>query len=461
VTPLGLLSDPPARSADCELRLLATNDLLGRVVPLPASWGEGGSAHGVAQLLERERRLGSAVWLDSGDLSVGGLDALFGRRALDDLAQLPVAAAAVGNHEFDDGPAALQETARRLPFPLLCTDREAGLPGSALIETAAGPLGVLGVTHPEAHEFAPAPPAAPDAAARIAAAARALRRAGARWVVALLHDGVAWWATGDTAFPVATRPDRLAATTRGWAGSVDAILGGHTFGAWHGALHGTPAGQAHPCAASVLVVDLPAPPARAAIHPPVRVPATRPRRVTAATATFEAAGREVVGRLAEPSSSVPGRGRFLPEQVAEALRIASAADAGFVPACQLFTQAPLDGSAAALRAGPVTELDVQLLFPFLPDELAIVELGAGELERLQAMHDAATDPTSRSDRRWWNWARTPAGVASATSDPRTLVVRPYLVPLLSNWLGRRLATQPCAVGAREAMRAALREAVIA
>jgi 2',3'-cyclic-nucleotide 2'-phosphodiesterase (5'-nucleotidase family) len=455
VRPSGPLASPPARSRDCELRLLATNDLLGCVVPLPASWGEGGSAHGVAHRLEREQAAGPALWLDSGDLSAGGPDALFGVRTLDDIAALPLAAAAAGNHEFDDGPDAARALAARLPFPLLCADRDVGLPATTLLDTPAGPLGVVGVTHPDAHLLARAPAPAPDRAERIVAAARALRAAGARWVIVLLHDGVTWWAVPDRAAPLATSTGRLAAATRAWAASVDAILGGHTFGAWRGALHGVPAGHAHPYAATVLVVDLPAPPAPAEIHPPVRVPPSRPPTPSPASTAIEAAGQRVVGHLREPWTSVPGVGRYLPEWVASAMRLATGADAAFVPASQLFTQAPLDGAAAALRAGTVTELDLERLFPYTPDELTILELGDGELARLRAAHDLVSDPANAADRHWWNWARAPAGVSSGVADPRTVVVRPFFAPLVAALLGRDLVTRSAGVGGRQALREAL------
>ena len=453
--------DLPPRAPGSALRLLATNDLLGRVVPLPASWGAGGSAHGVAQLLEHAQAAGPALWVDSGDLAAGGPDALFGGRALTDMAALPIAAAAAGNHEFDDGVAAARAIAARLPFPLLCADRDAGLPGSVLLDTPAGPLGAVGVTHPAAHRFAAAPAPPADATQRVVDAARALRADGARWVVALLHDGATWWATGDPARPVATRTGALAAATVGWAGSVDAILGGHTFGAWRGTLHGVPAGHAHPYAATVLVVDLPDPPARPTIHPPVRVPSAEPPAATAATRAIAEAAATPVGQLDAPWTSRPGARRYLPELVARTMRAATGADAALVPSSQLFTQAPLDGAAAALRAGPLSELELELLFPFVPDALTIVELAPGELERLRSRHDLAADPANLVDDRWWNWARAPAGVACAVADPRTLAVHPWFVPLLGAWLGREPATQPAAIGARQALREALREPLAA
>jgi 2',3'-cyclic-nucleotide 2'-phosphodiesterase (5'-nucleotidase family) len=93
---------PPARPGTA-LRVLATTDLAGSLVPVPTSYGEGGTCAGVAELLERERERQPTVWLDAGDFTVGPAFPLLGERPWADMAELPIAAAAAGNHEFDDG----------------------------------------------------------------------------------------------------------------------------------------------------------------------------------------------------------------------------------------------------------------------------------------------------------------------------------------------------------------------
>jgi hypothetical protein len=72
-----------------------------------------------------------------------------------------------------------------------------------------------------------APPVADRWPERVVAFAQDLRGAGARWVVALLHDGVTWWPSGES---IGTRSDRLDALAAPWAHAVDAIVGGHNFG---------------------------------------------------------------------------------------------------------------------------------------------------------------------------------------------------------------------------------------
>jgi Calcineurin-like phosphoesterase len=134
------------------LRILATSDLGATVVPLPASSGEYGTCAGIAERLERERAAQPTVWLDAGDLVVGSpAHPLVGARPWDEVAELPIAAAAAGNHEFDDGLDALLAAALSLGYPLLCANIDVGLPATALLDTEAGPLGVIGLTHPQIH----------------------------------------------------------------------------------------------------------------------------------------------------------------------------------------------------------------------------------------------------------------------------------------------------------------------
>jgi 2',3'-cyclic-nucleotide 2'-phosphodiesterase (5'-nucleotidase family) len=71
------------------------------------------------------------LWLDAGDLTFGPVTPLLGRRPWDEIAALPIAAVAAGNHDFDDGVDALLDAARSLPFPVLCANVDVGLrPGN-------------------------------------------------------------------------------------------------------------------------------------------------------------------------------------------------------------------------------------------------------------------------------------------------------------------------------------------
>jgi 2',3'-cyclic-nucleotide 2'-phosphodiesterase (5'-nucleotidase family) len=444
----------PAAAPGTALRVLATTDLAAELIPRQVSWGAGGTCAGVAELLERERERQPTVWLDAGDLTVGPAAPLLGERPWRDIAGLPIDAVAAGNHEFDDGVPALLEAASELPFPLLCANVDMGLPGSALIDTAAGALGVIGLTHPHVHRLTEAPPPAEDWPGRVEPLARDLRGQGARWVVAVLHDGVDWWPNLEPGGPpTLARADRLGGTARRWATAVDLVVGGHVPDGWVGELAGTPAGHAHVFADSVLVVDLPGQRGeRAVVRGWSRVPAVRPQRPTAATEALDAAAGSVLGESRHTWVSRTGSERYLPDLIAVALREAGGTDAGMVMAAQHLTQGSLDGVTAVLRAGPVTELDLMWLFGVVDDRPAVVELRPGELAAAVARHDAIADPGAHdADRVWWNWSRMPAGVSAGPGEPETLAVMPWVVPRLAELLGRDLVSEPGSGGARAAL----------
>ena len=431
----------PAARPGTRLRVLATTDLGASLVPIRTSYGLGGTCAGVVELLVRERERQPTVWLDAGDLVVGPTGMLLGERAWADIARLPVDAAAAGNHEFDDGVPALLEAAAGLGFPLLCANLDLGLPGSALLDTPVGGLGVIGLTHPHADRLSRAPRPAAGWRERVAPLAAELRGRGAAWVVAVLHDGVDWWPSGDPAGPVAARPDRLAREVTPWADAVDLIVGGHVPAGWTGTLAGTPAVHAAIFAASVAVIDLPEPPGRPGLRGVFPVPPERPRHRSAAVDALDAAEAEVAGESAHDWVARPGAARYLPDLIAEALRVATGADAGFALAGQHATQGALDGVVAALPAGPVTRLDLARLFPY-DDRPAVAELHPGELAAVVAAHDAHADPlASGSDGLWWNWARMRAGVAAGTAEPRTVALVPFAVPRLGELLGRELISR--------------------
>jgi len=436
------------------LRILATTDLAAELIPRRVSWGESGTCAGVVELLERERERQPTVWVDAGDLTVGPAAPLLGRRPWEDIAELPIDAAAAGNHEFDDGVPALLDAARVLPFPLLCANVDVGLPGAAMVDTPAGGMGVIGLTHPYVDRLTEAPPPAGDWAERVEPLARDLRGQGARWVVAVLHDGVDWWPNLEPGGPpTLARAERLADVARPWAGAVDLIVGGHVPDGWLGELAGTPAGHAHVFADSVLVVDLPdGNRARAVVRGWFRVPPLRPQRATPAIEALDAAAANVVAESRHTWVSRTGAERYLPELIAAALREAAGTDAGMVLAAQHLTQGSLDGVTAILRAGPVTELDLMWLLGRVDDRPAVVELRPGELAAAVARHDAIADPAARdADLVWWNWSRMPAGVSAGNGEPETVAVMPWVVPRLAELLGRDLVSEPATGGARAAL----------
>ncbi len=443
---------PPAHVGTV-LRLLATNDLGASLVPVRTSFGESGTCAAVAALLEEERARQPTLWLDSGDLTFGPLNRLLGERPWSEVATLPIAAAAAGNHEFDDGVEALLDGASRLGYPLLCANVDVGLPPSVVVESGAGPLGVIGLTHPRVDRFCRAPAPAEDWPARVADLAADLRGQGARWVVALLHDGADWWPGGPA---TGTRVDRLERVVAPWAAHVDLILGAHTLVAWTGALAGTPAGHGHSHAASVLVADLSAPPARPVVRGCFPLAAVRPSDATPGVAALDAAAANVVGESRGTWRSRTGAERYLPGLVAGAMRRATGADAAvFLPGSHA-TQAPVDGAHAALLAGPVSELDLLRLFDGPDDRPRIVALRPGELEAFVNGYGAIADPHNRAaDAQWWNWCRMPVAVSAGAERPESVAMLSWNLPRIAEVLGRELDGEPAAVGVRDALLAAL------
>jgi hypothetical protein len=442
---------PPALDGTV-LRILATSDLGATTVPLRTSYGPGGTCAGVVSLLDAERERQPTIWLDVGDLVVGSpAYPLLGERPWDEVADLPIAAAAVGNHEFDDGVDALLGAVPRLSFPLLCANVDIGLPGSTLVDTASGPIGVIGLTHPASDRFSRAPRIA-DWHHRVGELAGELRRDGARWVVALLHDGVEWWPSDDSP-PIATRSERLEAVARPWAGDVDLILAGHNFGTWVGTLAGTPAAEPHLFAASLSVIDLaPAPIVRGVFQ----VPPVRPPSPTPATEAIEAAAARIVGELPEAWITRPGAPRYLPDLIADAFRAATGADAAFVMPSFHGIQAPLDGAIACLGPGPVSALDVVRPLASPDYDPVVVELRPGELERAIAAYAATADPANTdADRLWWNWCRMPPGTSVGRRTPSTVAVIPGVIAHFAEWLGRDLDAEPGGVTAADALIGAL------
>jgi 2',3'-cyclic-nucleotide 2'-phosphodiesterase (5'-nucleotidase family) len=417
------------------LRIVASSDLGATVVPMPASFGEFGTCAGIEHLVETSQI--PTVWFDIGDLVVGSpASALLGERPWSEVARLPIAAAAAGNHEFDDGLAALH--AVELGFPLLCANADTGLPATAMASTGAGPVGVIGLTHPQIHRSSRGPRPADNW--RVPELARELRADGARWVVALLHDGVEWWPSGRG---IATRSERIEALVRPWAADVDLILGGHNFGAWTGTLAGTPFAQPYLFASAVAVAELGDD--GVVVRGIERVEPIRPSHRTPAVSAIEDAAAQVVGESAHTWLARTGAERYLPDLIARALRAATGADAALAPPGMHGTQPPFDGAVGALRAGAITQLDLARLLPSPEYDPVIVELRRGELARAVAAHDHAADPANRAaDGIWWNWCRMRTGIATGDREPRTLAVLPGVTPMLSEWLGRALEPRSAA-----------------
>ena len=142
------------------------------------------------------------ILLDSGDQFQGSLffTALHGMAELAVMHEIGTEAMAVGNHEFDRGPATLASFIRQARFPVLSANIDAGddpdLAGLikpwTLFERAGLKIGVVGVTVEDtANLSSPGPHIKfTDAATAVARAAAAARAAGARLIIVLSHLGI-------------------------------------------------------------------------------------------------------------------------------------------------------------------------------------------------------------------------------------------------------------------------------
>ncbi|MCW3474523.1 bifunctional metallophosphatase/5'-nucleotidase [Limobrevibacterium gyesilva] len=199
------------------LTILHMNDFHSRHEPVDAAaltcapdgerMGCFGGAARLASAIAAERAAAEAagrtvLLLDAGDQFQGSLfyTAWHGEAELAVMHALGTEAMAVGNHEFDNGPAVLSRFIRAARFPVLSANVDAAadpdLAGlirpHVVLEKAGLRIGVVGLTTPEtAVGSSPGPHVRfAEPGPTLAASAAALRAEGARLVVALSHLGV-------------------------------------------------------------------------------------------------------------------------------------------------------------------------------------------------------------------------------------------------------------------------------
>jgi 5'-nucleotidase len=234
-------SAPGPAAALRRLVVVGINDVHGALLAAPAprslaAWTSdpvGGAEWlgGWMDAIRRDARErgGEAILIDAGDEFQGTLisNQFQGRSVVDAFNALGVAAAAVGNHEFDFGLPVLLERMKQARYPMLAAnvfkkgtrERPEWATPSALLDVRGLKVGVIGlatvdtptVTNPlivADLEFAPGGPVA-------AQEADALRARGATVVIVTAHAGP---------FPPASEIQRIAEAV---AGKVDAIVSGH------------------------------------------------------------------------------------------------------------------------------------------------------------------------------------------------------------------------------------------
>lgn len=278
------------------LTLVATNDFHGWVESQSETFGEGTIRYGGAAALAsyvniaRQRNPGGVLVLDAGDIFQGTLASNLteGAVVIDAFNAIGYDAAAIGNHEFDYGPegpmpvpgdasqdpfGALKARIAQAKFPMLSTNiyelesrrRPAWLPGEGwtIIERKGIKVGLFGLTTPQTPTTTmPINVAtlrfgalAPEAMS----AAKALREHGADVVVALVHAGGRCGSWGDPKdlSSCDLESGEVFQMLRGMpAGTVDAVIAGHTHQVLAHFVHGTPVVESNGLGRSFSMMEL-------------------------------------------------------------------------------------------------------------------------------------------------------------------------------------------------------------
>jgi 2',3'-cyclic-nucleotide 2'-phosphodiesterase (5'-nucleotidase family) len=254
------------------LRIIGTTDFHGALEPRVTS-GDGVPRGGVAYLLSAiaaaRRECApprcSTIWLDGGDQLQGtpASNLNFGRPVIDFFNQHGLAAAALGNHEFDWGLDTLRSIMRAARYPMLAANLLDTLgrdvpwvPDDTLLTAGGIRVGVIGVITPET-----ARAARPsivrgfqfvDAASIVDARARALRNRGAEVIVVVAHEGA-----------VCNRQDppvcegEILSLARRLTERVDAIIAGHRHTGVVARAGSSVIAQAYSRGTAIAVVDVP------------------------------------------------------------------------------------------------------------------------------------------------------------------------------------------------------------
>lgn len=254
------------------ISVVGTNDVHGQLSASDQYGGLVGISAYVNALREaREKDGGAVLVVDAGDMWQGTLESnlVEGASMVAAYNALGVAGAAIGNHEFDFGPAgpkpvpmsvdddprgALRQRANEATFPLLAAnlvDTSTGQPvawknvrPSTMIEAAGVPIGIIGVTTVDSLRTTIAANTAGLAVTPLAEAitgqARKLRADGAAIVIVVAHAG---GGCRNTAEPGEGAPCKLggelaAVINALEPGLVDHVFGGHLDNVMAGEVNG-------------------------------------------------------------------------------------------------------------------------------------------------------------------------------------------------------------------------------
>jgi len=424
---LGQVKQVEQSKDDVTLSVVGTSDLHGHLAALP--W-----LSGYVENLRQQRQAdgGGVLLLDAGDMFQGTLESNLaeGAPVVAAYNALGYTAVAIGNHEFDFGPAgpapsptgpdddprgALKARASEAHFPFLVSnvlDKKTGKPvawqnvhPSAMVTVAGIKVGLVGaVTAATPHSALPANvagltflPLAPS----INKQARWLRGHGAKVVIAVVHEGGACTDFRDPEkLDSCDARSEIFAVARELRG-VDAIVAGHTHQALAQRVAGIPIIQSYNNGRAFGRVDLtinrstgkvlasrlerPHDLCQSGPHEPCRAgeyegrPVEKDDKLVAVTApAFEAAkkkGEEVLGvDVVRPLPQNRKQETALGNLLADLMRAAHPADVAMING---------GGMRAPLPAGSLTYGRLYETFPF-DNAFASLRISAGEFRGLLA-----------------------------------------------------------------------------
>jgi 5'-nucleotidase len=256
----------PVPASPIVLTIVGTSDVHGHLASLPILGGFLG-------VLRTTRGRDGVILIDAGDMFQGTLESNMGEGAamIRGYNALGYDAAAIGNHEFDFGPAgplatakeptddpqgALKERASEARFPLLASNVEDSKTGkpiawknvvpSVIVQKRGVAIGLVGVTSQDTPHTTIAANFAGLHIRPIAAAvteqAAALRKQGATVVILLAHAGGKCKDLKDPTDVASCDPDQEIMRLLGGIGpgTVDAVVAGHTHAGIAHVVSGTP-----------------------------------------------------------------------------------------------------------------------------------------------------------------------------------------------------------------------------
>src|SRR5216684_8851932 len=231
---------------------------------------------------------GRVIVVDSGDLFQGTLESNFfeGEPVVKGYNPLGYDAAAVGNHEFDYGPAgpdsvarlpgqdplgALKKNAKEAKFPFLSanlTEKATGKTPSwakryTIIDANGVKIGIIGLSTPDTPAVTNSANVATlafgDPVAATVSAAKELRAAGAEGIVVIAH-------MGGRCRNIELNPEDSSSCEKDQEamrflqalpkGTIDAYFAGHTHSQMHHYINGVPALQPSPNGREIAILDM-------------------------------------------------------------------------------------------------------------------------------------------------------------------------------------------------------------